>query len=90
MKITVQLSYTIYSTTTIELPEGKTWDDALDHYVKWGTLYVRFKGSDGYTELKTDYADMESGDFKRPDRTLIWATDENGETDYETCLEDVA
>ena len=83
MKITIETNYTATSHTTVELPDGKTWDDVEDFYVKWGVLRVRFKGSEAYQDFDTDEVSLESTDFKYPDRTVIWHTDKDGYADYD-------
>ena len=34
------------ATGTINLPEGKTWGDVTDWYVKWGRAHLTFKGGE--------------------------------------------
>lgn len=88
MKIVIECTYTLFSHTVIELPEGKTWDDVEDSFVKWDKLNIQFKGGDGYEEFTTDDASLDSVDFKRPDRVMIWPADDEDQPDYAACLVD--
>lgn len=85
--IQIQVGYNMYGSQTIELPEGKTWDDIDDHWVRWDIWNVIFKGDDKtYTyELCTGY-DPEAADMKRPSSVAIYETDEDGNADYEREL----
>lgn len=79
----VEANYTTCVQGKATLPEGKTWDDVAAWYVKWDTLYVKFKGGEDYLEFVLRSADPVSGiDWKRPVAVTIYPQDEDGETDY--------
>ena len=89
MKVAVELLYTASSHTVVDLPEGKTWNDVADLYVKWGTVRIRFNGSDDYQDFESNEVTLDSVDFKYPDRTMVWPTDENGDANYDESLMEV-
>ena len=86
-------SYTISSELyccaqgSVTFPEGKTWEDVKDWYVKWDTLYVRFKDSDDYVEFSLNsYADDGATDWKHPLGVTVYGMDADGETDYDNGI----
>lgn len=72
-KITLSASYDVTATGVVDL-SPKTWDDVQDWRIKWGTLYVRFEGSDEWTDFDMN-SEYDDGAFKRPTHTEIWAGD---------------
>lgn len=88
MKVQLEAYYTIVASKVVELPEGKTWANVKDYYVKWGSLVLTF--DDGTTvELDGGDADIDSIDFKRPLSYTVWAVNDDEEitdTDYEHPL----
>jgi hypothetical protein len=77
MKIAIECLYTASTTVTFDLPDGKTWDDVTGWYVKWGMVYVAFNGGE-YQELgEMGEASLASVDFKRPDRSTVYAIVDN-------------
>jgi hypothetical protein len=88
MKITVEINYTASTFCTFDLPEGKSWGDVTDWYVKWGTLYAAFNGGE-YQDLGNIDISLDNIDFKRPDHSVVYATleDDNGDQpDFDTIL----
>lgn len=83
-KLVITTEYALCIHTTFELPEGKTWDDVEEHWVKWGTLNLTFK--DGTTkQIEEANADMaEDVDWKRPSSFTIRRCDANGNTDWDS------
>ena len=77
----IELTYNAYSSTRITLPEGKSWDDMEDWYVKWNTLNFRLKGEDGYREIDLTI-DIHT-DTMRPSYTCIVPVDDDGVADYD-------
>lgn len=85
--IHVQASYYASTSGTVNLPQGKTWEDVAHWYVKWDTLYLRFKGDDEeYAQIDLDSCVGDIIDWKRPTGVSIYGTDDDGETDYEVEL----
>ena len=73
--INISLCYDIYCETQVDLPSGKTWEDADDWFVKWNTLYVFWKdGTD--TEHELHDPDPAFFDMKYPSGSRIEAEDE--------------
>jgi hypothetical protein len=66
MTIEIEATYTAYSSTTVELPEGRTVDDIEDHYIKWGTFHYSIDGVWYESELA-----LHETDTKRPDSYVI-------------------
>lgn len=79
-------TYSAFANTFVTFPEGKTWDDVHDWYIKWGTLNVRFKGSDTYQEFDLMRANEVDVDWKRPDDVSVHPVKGNGAVDYDTDL----
>ena len=69
MKVNVYAYYSNCSITEIELPEGKTWDDVVYSFVKWGTLYITWKGSETPEEFPLSEECL--CDYKRPDTITV-------------------
>jgi hypothetical protein len=86
MKIHLEATYMTSHLAEIDLPQGKSWDDVKDHYVKWGVLVLTF--NDGFT-VEIDGGDV-SLDCKRPQSYTIFAANEDGDADYEIILGDMS
>lgn len=86
--IHIETTYNYYHTAQVTLPEGKTWNDVMDWYIKWDTLHARFYGDEDYTEyFLWSRADVESTDWKRPNSISIYASKEDGSIDFDKELE---
>lgn len=70
----------------VELPEGKTWADVQNWYVKWDIVCISFKdGTEADLSLNSDGVD--AIDWKHPQSVTVYATDpETEETDYDTIV----
>lgn len=83
---TYEINCSLYAGVSgqVELPEGKTWRDVQDWYVKWDTLFVTFKsGEQSEHPLNSD--GLDAIDWKRPRSVEVYAVDEEtGETLYDT------
>lgn len=86
MRIAIDASYTTNTSSKITLPEGKTWADVYDWYIKWDTLYINWKGSDDWEEYALNSDSSDGIDWKRPTCASIYAIDENDEIDYDAEL----
>lgn len=64
MEIAIQTQYISTDTTVVELPEGKTWDDVTNVYVKWGILNISFRNDSILFSVDIDEA--YEVDTKRP------------------------
>jgi len=74
--IRVDTQYTISYETEIDLPEGKTWGDVKDWYIKYHSLSVVFN-DETTEEYNLDSDSWE--DSKRPDGIQIYKIDEDGD-----------
>ncbi len=84
-KLAVTTTYTLSTDTIIDLPDGKTWDDVAHWHVKWGTLFLAFKGdpeTKPALEIQTDEATLDNFECKRPDITTVRPVDEEGYADW--------
>ena len=78
---TLDITYYAGTSAKVELPEGKTWADVADWYVKWDVLYITFKDGSLYDRLLHTDA-LEAIDTKRPSSVTVYGVDEDGETNY--------
>jgi hypothetical protein len=89
-KIAIETTYNTVGTFIIDLPDGKTWDDVADFYVKWSELFIRFSGTDADDYVSFHLSvDETSTDYKRPDRVTVFKVgDDDGcaYPDYENEL----
>ena len=75
-----RIDTTLYTCTRgiVTLPEGKSWADVRDWYVKYDTLYVVFHdGTEADMELNSQTLDVI--DWKRPSSVEVYELDEDGE-----------
>lgn len=79
------ISATYYTSTVAyaELPENKTWDDVLEWYIKWDSIYILFKEEQEFCEYNLDMETSNITDWKRPLNCEIFNTDKNGEIIWE-------
>lgn len=69
-RITVEIQYVTYGNITLDLPDGKTWDDVDDWFIKWDVLHVIWKDDTAWLkDLNTNFSD--GVDCKRPMATAI-------------------
>jgi hypothetical protein len=66
MRIQVCAEYSGYSYHSFDLPEGKSWDDVVDHFVKWNIFHFRLKGEEGWRKVDMGGMDYDTIDMKRP------------------------
>lgn len=88
MKIAIEVTYSLSSSAQFELPDGKTWDDVSDYYVKWGTLHVLFEGNSSYHEIGEVDVDIADLDTKRPSSTRVLRVNAHGDTEYGWVLDE--
>jgi len=83
-KFMVTTQYNFRIDSPIELPDGKTWSDVQECWVKWHTLYLLFEdGSE--TEIGLSYADDDADcdNYKWPTDVTIRPMDEDGGLDWD-------
>jgi hypothetical protein len=77
--IEINASYYTGAVARVTLPEGTTWNDVRDWFVKWDTLYVRFAGAQNFVEFALEsHADADSTDWKRPASVSIHPVEDDG------------
>lgn len=80
---TISTTYLAGTEGTVVFPEGKSWDDVKDWYVKWDTLHVQFKDSPEWQEFSLDSHANGIIDWKRPDSVSVFPKSDEG-TDWDT------
>ena len=80
---TINTTYSAGTEGTVVFPEGKSWDDVKDWYVKWDTLHVQFKDSPEWQEFSLDSYVDGIIDWKRPDSVSVFPKSAEG-TDWDT------
>lgn len=88
MKIVINASYTTCAISSVLLPEGRTWADISEWFIKWDTLHVRWVNSSEFAEFELDSNSDDGTDWKRPSCVSIYAVNENGDVDYDKDLAD--
>lgn len=74
---------------TVELPEGKVWEDIEMWYVKWDTLFFQFKGENVINELEIRSYAEDVVDWKRPSEVAVFAYDGDGDQiDYGVVIDE--
>ena len=68
--VTFDVTYTAFVTTTIELPDGKSWDDVDEWFIKWNILNVFYK-DETQSEHELDLYNDEV-DTKRPESVNVY------------------
>ena len=82
-KYTISATYSAGTNGTVTFPEGKSWDDVKDWYVKWDTLHVQFKDSTEWEEMPLESGVDDIIDWKRPDSVSVYPESDEG-TDWNT------
>lgn len=77
MKYGVYCTYIAGGGSSVELPEGKTWDDVEYWYVKYDTLFYKIKGHEKVYEELLHIDITEIIDYKRPASVEIHKLDED-------------
>ncbi len=89
----IDANYYTGTNAQVQFPEGKSWEDVEDWYVKYDTLYVWFKKKGGPKTGSGDKADLQVDlnsnleditDWKRPLAVTVYLVSEEGEVDWET------
>ena len=88
MKVTVSASYYTGAESTIELPDGKVWEDVEHWNVKWDTLHFKFKDEETWREKSLNSDSTDSTDWKRPVNVTIYGVDADSDTDYNEELDE--
>jgi hypothetical protein len=83
MQIRIDQNLSAGCSSIVTIPNGKTWDDVEDWYIKWDRLHIFFKDGSS-TEIELD-SDTDIIDWKRPDSVTIY--DEDTATELESSLE---
>ena len=84
---TIECQYYTDAHASVEFPDGKTWDDVEDWYVKWDYLHIKFKDSEKWEEFYLDAnTSSDSTDWKRPLSVSVYPEDEVGSANYDIDL----
>lgn len=84
---TICAEYYCNSEGSVTFPEGKSWDDVVDWFIKWDNLHVKFKNEEEWSEFPLNSDSSDSIDWKRPiSATIHPYIDEDDDTDYDTEL----
>ena len=82
-KYCVSATYSTGAQGFVTFPDGKTWEDVEDWYVKWDTLWVQWSGGpEEYEEFSLNSDTSDSTDWKRPIDVSVYAVDADGDVDY--------
>ena len=68
MKVRIEATYETSAVATLDLPEGKTWDDVKEYWIKWGTAVIEFE--DG-SKLEHELDAPGETDWKWPVRSVV-------------------
>jgi len=85
-RYTIEMSLTANAAGSVEFPEGKTWDDVGDFYIRYDTLYVQFEGSPEWAEFPLHSGGHVEISWKHPDTARVYPVDEDEGTDYSTTV----
>lgn len=72
----------------VEFPEGKTWGDVKDWYVKWDCLNVLFKDAADWKQFELNSDALEAIDWKRPQSVSVHPVNDDGEVNYDVGIEE--
>jgi len=78
VKYIVNTTYTADSDNEIDFPEGRTWSDVAEWYVKWHTLYLRYTDTEAWSEIDLGEIGGEVIDIKRPSTVSIFLANDDG------------
>ncbi len=78
----------ITAETLIELPDGRTWSDVKNFFVKWGVLYITWQDDTTWEyDMDSDY-DIETIDQKNPSSVGVFnAIETDGCLEFEPIAE---
>jgi hypothetical protein len=81
-KYAISASYYAGTMGDVTLPDGKTWDDISDWFIKWDTIYIEFEDGTKYKqELNSETLNIV--DWKRPINCMAYETDKDGEPNWD-------
>lgn len=83
---TIEASYNTGSHGKVTFPEGKSWDDVSDWYVKWDTLHVQWKGAQENEAFELNSDNTDGTDWKRPLHVTVFGRDAADETDHDEIM----
>lgn len=71
-KIYVEAYYNTCAGGFAQLPEGKTWDDVTDWFIKWDRLFLRFNEEEDYQTIELNSDTSDGTDWKYPVSVTIF------------------
>ncbi len=78
----ISATYSTCANGRVVFPEGKTWADVKDWYIKWDTLYALLEGETDYREFELHSDSTDGTDWKRPCYVSVYA-EVDGEVDWD-------
>lgn len=79
----IAATYTARTNSRVTFPEGKTWANVQDWYLKRDSLHIQWTGVEKYEEFNLNTDTMDCVDWKRPSSVSIYPVDtKSDETDY--------
>jgi len=85
----IDATYHAGAAANVGLPEGKTWADVKDWYIKWDTLHIQWGAGGKYQEFELNSDTTDCVDWKHPASASIYVVDEEtGEPDYDREVAD--
>lgn len=82
----IEAGYSATPLSRVDFPEGKTWDDVESWYVKWDTLFVKFKDEAEWQVFSLCSDTTDCIDWKRPDYVNVMSADEDEQPDYSLII----
>ena len=78
----INASYYAGTVGFVTLPDGKTWEDVSEWFVKWDRIYIEFKDNTTWScELNSET--MDTINWKRPRDVSVYTVDENGNQNFD-------
>ena len=85
-KYAINASYDASVVGFVTLPNGKTWEDVSEWFIKWDRIYIEFKNNTTWScELNSETNEII--DWKRPQEQSVYAVDKDGEPNFDEELD---
>ena len=78
----INASYYAGTMGFVTLPDGKTWEDVSEWFVKWDKIYIEFEDNTKF-ECELDSETLNIIDWKRPIDQSVYTVDEDGEPNFD-------
>lgn len=74
---------------SVELPEGKTWEDIEEWYVKWDVLHFKLKEEEAWKEVELGFGAVDIVDWKHPISIGVYGTTDDNEINWNNLIEEL-